>query len=163
MLHGNEPYGIAHGGLNPLQPRLGPKPFTQLQGHAFQQSIHLCCSNLIEGSRLGRRGRDEALLQPHYGVVQSRFLKGLDQVIDSSLPKSLHRIVLKGGDEHNGRPSANAARSLHTVHAGHMHIQKTHFGLHLIKKLYGLAPIAGLGYDFQLRPESPQMQSQLLP
>ena len=101
-------------------------------------------------------------LQPCHRARQPRGLKRLDQVVERAFFKRLYGVLLEGGDEDDEGASVDGACSVHTVHAGHVHVQEHDVGCVLVKELHRLAAVARLGHDLELGPGNSQLRGQAL-
>jgi hypothetical protein len=97
--------------------------------------------------------RTQPLLQAGNGLLQARGLDWLDEIVEHALSEGLHRILVVGSDEHEVRAATDVARGLDAGHARHVHIEKTDVRLILLELVDGLATVAGLRDDLQLRPD----------
>lgn len=66
--------------------------------------------------------------------------------------EGFQRVLVERRDEDEMRTLADVPRDLHAAQARHVHIQETDVRLVLLEQLHGLAAVAGLGHDLQLRP-----------
>jgi hypothetical protein len=95
--------------------------------------------------------------QARDALAQPLGVERLHEVVDGALLERGHRVLFVGRDEDDLRVRAHQSCRLHAVHAGHVHVQEDDVGLQLRHQVDGLAPVARLAGDLELRPQLRQV------